>query len=260
MSAIFADSRLRPFVVLGFKLFRWRARSLVAGGRARAFVMGQQLIEQYGSNSTQGDRVIPIWPILSSDFVTHPRSTTTPARRNESAKVLYVGRLSEEKNVASLIEAVGLLAQEGKNVALTVVGFGECRRSLEELARRTGVDSIVHFKGYVPHGPPLIEEFDNHDIFCLPSFTEGTPRVILEALARGLSVCATPIPGLVDEFADHVAFAKGFSPEDLARILLKSMAFEQRGRGEVLDRFLSRFLVKNNAEVVARIVVELSNR
>jgi glycosyltransferase involved in cell wall biosynthesis len=56
--------------------------------------------------------------------------------------------------------------------------------------------SAVTFAGHVPYGPALFDLYDAHDVLVLPSFTEGFPQVVLEAMARGVPVVATSVGGV----------------------------------------------------------------
>lgn len=107
-----------------------------------------------------------------------------PDSTADGDKVVYVGRLVEEKGVDKLINAL-----EGLNQTLLVVGEGSDRGRLESLAKEKDVP--VEFVGEVP--PESVQEFlKQGKVFVLPSLhAEGSPNVILEAMAVGLPVVAT---------------------------------------------------------------------
>jgi glycosyltransferase involved in cell wall biosynthesis len=82
-----------------------------------------------------------------------------------------------------------------------IVGDGEERRNLEARARELGLDDAVTFAGAV--GQDRIPDYyARPDVFCLPSFAEGIPIVLMEAMARELPVVATAIMG-VPELVVH---------------------------------------------------------
>lgn len=105
-------------------------------------------------------------------------------------RLLFVGRLSPQKNVARLIDAVSLVRRP---VHLTVVGDGEqhalLRRRVAELELHT-----VTFAG-PRHGEALVRSYADADVFVLPSDREGMPLVALEAMAAALPIVATDVPG-----------------------------------------------------------------
>lgn len=113
-------------------------------------------------------------------------------------RLLYVGRLSREKGVAYLLEAVALLRRGGVVAALAVCGDGSERGALERLAQEKGLEGCVKFHGFVPWGRQLEETYDASDVFVLPSLSEGVPKVLLEAMSRGVPIVATEVGGVGD--------------------------------------------------------------
>jgi glycosyltransferase involved in cell wall biosynthesis len=118
-----------------------------------------------------------------------------------SLRLLTVGRLVAVKGHGVLVEAVARLAGENVDVVATVVGDGPRRAELEALARDLGVADRVRFAGRV--GQDDIRRFyAEADVFCLPSFAEGLPVVLLEAMASGVPVVASRITG-IPELVEH---------------------------------------------------------
>ncbi|MEV7596900.1 glycosyltransferase family 4 protein [Kitasatospora sp. NPDC089797] len=105
-------------------------------------------------------------------------------------QLLYVGRLSPQKNVGRLLEAIALLRRP---VRLRIVGDGELRGRLERQAAELGLEN-VEFAG-AKLGPELVRCYAEAEAFVLPSDREGMPLVVLEAMAAGLPVIATDVPG-----------------------------------------------------------------
>jgi glycosyltransferase involved in cell wall biosynthesis len=113
----------------------------------------------------------------------------------------YVGRLSSEKGVRMLIEAVSILRNEGKPIRLVVVGDGPERCDLEELARQKSLADQVWFAGFQEEVGGWLPAFD---AFVLPSLTEGTPLALLEAMAMGVPVIATAVGGVPKVVTDGI--------------------------------------------------------
>jgi len=109
----------------------------------------------------------------------------TPAKR--SHVILAAGRLSDQKDFGTLIRAVALLPEDFR---LIVLGEGEGRSQLEELADQLGVGARVDLHGFVPNPYPY---FRAADVFVLSSRWEGLPTVLIEALALGTRTVATDI-------------------------------------------------------------------
>jgi glycosyltransferase involved in cell wall biosynthesis len=112
--------------------------------------------------------------------------------------VLFAGRLCKPKGVSFLIEAMATAAFRCP-AQLHIVGDGPDRDELEQLGRDRGLGSKVRFFGVVDDITPFLA---GSDVLVLPSFREGTPRIIMEAFAAGTPVIGTSIPGirgLIDE-------------------------------------------------------------
>jgi glycosyltransferase involved in cell wall biosynthesis len=130
----------------------------------------------------------------------------TPERRSETWRtqvmgdpshilVLYVGRLSHEKNLAALVAACAML--DGERTHLVVVGDGPARAELAHaLAGRR-----VTFTGYL-EGEALARAYASADVFAFPSLTETFGQVVLEAMASGLPVVAFEAEGVCDLVTD----------------------------------------------------------
>jgi glycosyltransferase involved in cell wall biosynthesis len=112
-----------------------------------------------------------------------------------------VGRLVPVKGHAKLIEAVAELRRRGVPVHATLVGGGPRREALERLAARLGVAESVTFTGSLSHDD-VLERYAEADVFCLPSFGEGLPVVLMEAMAMELPVVASQVMG-VSELVEH---------------------------------------------------------
>jgi glycosyltransferase involved in cell wall biosynthesis len=89
-------------------------------------------------------------------------------------------------------------------VAVTFVGDGPAEGDLRDAAVRLGIDDRVRFLGAVGQDqiPHLM---DSHDVFCLPSFAEGVPVVLMESMAVGLPVVSTAITGIPELVNDEVS-------------------------------------------------------
>jgi colanic acid/amylovoran biosynthesis glycosyltransferase len=112
-----------------------------------------------------------------------------------SVRVLAVGRLVGGKGFALLVDAVHALVARGRDVALTVVGDGPSREHLHAQAARLGLGDRVEWVGALGQDE-IREAYARADVFCLPSFAEGVPVVLMEAMAMEVPVVATRIAGI----------------------------------------------------------------
>jgi glycosyltransferase involved in cell wall biosynthesis len=119
------------------------------------------------------------------------RFVAADRRRSLRGRILYVGRLSAEKNLSALVQAVATL-QHRVAAELVMIGAGPLRDRLDAEARAAGVR--VEFAGVVDHR--LVPEWlGSADAFVLPSFTEGHPKALLEAMAAGVPCVVSDCSG-----------------------------------------------------------------
>lgn len=108
----------------------------------------------------------------------------------------YVGRLSPEKGVRFLIDAVALLERNRKGgapaVLLTLIGDGPERAQLEASVKRSGCGHVVTFAGQLGRAP-LLERLQQVDVCVLPSLTESFCKARLDAMLCGVPVVTTPV-------------------------------------------------------------------
>jgi glycosyltransferase involved in cell wall biosynthesis len=128
---------------------------------------------------------------LGPDFLDLPIKTIPPGSRG----LLCVARLSPAKGLPLLIEACARLRDIGERFTLTVVGDGELRSSLAEQVRREKLEDNIHFVG-IRSSAEIREYLESARAFVLPSFAEGLPVVIMEALALARPVVTTAITGI----------------------------------------------------------------
>jgi glycosyltransferase involved in cell wall biosynthesis len=105
----------------------------------------------------------------------------------------WVGRISREKGLDVLIDALPALADLTAHVA--VMGDGPERSTLEQRARRVAPGTPVAWPGIVPDAARLLNAFD---VIVISSRTEGTPMILLEAMALGVPVVTTAVGGIPD--------------------------------------------------------------
>lgn len=106
-----------------------------------------------------------------------------------------IGRLVPIKNHAMIINVLAGLRQSGLKVHLCIVGDGELRDELQQLALQNGVENFTHFLGWRLDIPNI---YAGIDLLALTSLNEGTPVTIIEAMASKVPVVATRVGGVPD--------------------------------------------------------------
>jgi colanic acid/amylovoran biosynthesis glycosyltransferase len=117
--------------------------------------------------------------------------------------ILSLGRMVVEKGPRQLVEALALVVRSGVDATVTFAGDGPARASTAALAAELGVADRVTFLGAV-RPDHVIDQYHAADVFCLPSFAEGVPVVLMEAMSCQLPVVTTYITGIPELVTDGV--------------------------------------------------------
>ncbi|WP_337288313.1 glycosyltransferase [Candidatus Methylomirabilis sp.] len=115
-------------------------------------------------------------------------------------EIVYAGVLIPRKGVHHLIHAFHRIAPDFRAAQLVIIGRDdnpEYAAGLRATVRQLGLDGRVHFLGGVPQGE-LARWMGRAQVFVLPSYSEGLPRVVFEAMAAGMPVIATRVSGIPD--------------------------------------------------------------
>ena len=186
------------------------------------------------------------------------RFAPAPRTTRRAKNVLYVGRLSEEKNLGAVVAAAARLAGRF-DLRLTFIGDGPARESLEAEARRRGVAS--EFVPVVEHQrvPAYLADAD---AFVLPSHTEGHPKALLEAMSAGVPCVASNVGGnraIIEQGTTGLLFDVG-DPGALADALARVLgdpegarARAERARASIVERYDLVRLVAEEIELLKRL-------
>jgi glycosyltransferase involved in cell wall biosynthesis len=158
---------------------------------------------------------------------TKPDRSLLSMKNEGNIKIVgYVGQLIERKGLPNLIKAMVTVVKT-HSVKLIFVGEGPMRDKLVNMAAEYGLSGSVEFLGFRPDRIALMKCFD---VFVLPSYIEGIPRVIMEAMAARVPVIASDIPG-IREIVHHDktgCLVSVDSPNLLANCILQVMNDTQK--------------------------------
>ncbi len=164
-------------------LYRLLARYL------KTTVVGQRQARRYGG---ERGRVLTmnVSLVRAADVVSFPAARDWGG----TIQLLTVGRLEPEKNPLLLVDVLALLeAKDPDRYRLTWVGEGRLRDAVLERATALRVEHALELRGFIPHGPALLELYRRSHTFVHVSLTEGVPQVLFEALASGAAIVATDV-------------------------------------------------------------------
>jgi glycosyltransferase involved in cell wall biosynthesis len=179
--------------------------------KARVLTNGFHLQQKLKKHNIQAEAVISS-TLNEADFYMDESSLPSPG----NLKILYAGYLRKAKGVEVLIKAFAILLKDYPTATFTIVGSGESEVELKAMVEGMGLSQAVTFTGHVDKREELNRLFRTHNLFAFASFSEGSPRVVLEAMANGLNVVSTPVGSLPTVFEDgkNIVFAEAGNPDD----------------------------------------------
>ncbi len=155
-------------------------------------------------------RLIPEWNlepyrhkilIAHEHFLDFETFTVTTPLPDRPPLIGYIGRLSGEKGVQHFAKALPAILGDREDIRVLIGGDGQLKDSIEASLQEGGVSARVDLPGWIAHDdlPPYL----NHlRLLVLPSYTEGLPNIMLEAMACGTPVLATPVGAIPDVIID----------------------------------------------------------
>ncbi len=234
--------------------FRWhfprKQREVCAGAIAALYVTREALQRRYPC---------PGYRVGISDVELPPAALVDAPRPAQSiegrARVIYVGTLAQMYKAPDvLIKAIARCVAQGLDVELVMVGEGRHRAELADLAAKLGIGERVQFTGQLPGADAVRAALDQAHLFVLPSYQEGLPRAMVEAMARGLPCIGSHVggipellppadmvpPGQVEPLAAAIA-AVLRDPERMARMSARNLATSHTFVDDALDEQRTAF-------------------
>lgn len=147
--------------------------------------------------------------------------------------ILFVGWLEREKGIEELLKAVKSLSDHGVPYNLKIVGRGHAETASREFVKGQGLCDNVEFMEW-KEGLELVELYRDADVFVLPSWKEGLPNAMIEAMAAGLATVVTPV-GNIPSFVIDDREALYVTPHDIREIenALETLILDDQKRIEL---------------------------
>ena len=202
---------LRPFLRF------WMPRQLrrqCQEAQAAAYVTEGALQRRYPCPQYMGSYSSVTLP--DEAFVQSPRSRPENGSRTQLITVGDMNQLYKAPHV--LIDAVARCVHSGLDLGLTMVGKGTYLEWLRKRAAQMGIGNRVEFTGRLPGGAPVRDALDRADLFVLPSYQEGLPRAMIEAMARGLPCIGSSVGGIGELLEPDALVRPGDSRELAVKI------------------------------------------
>jgi len=138
--------------------------------------------------------------------------------------VSYIGRFSEEKGIERFVQAVFYVVKERSDLSFMAGGTGPLKDKIEQYLAENKLTGLVMLPGWISHDN-LADYLNDTKLLVLPSYTEGLPNIMLEALACGTPVLATQVGTVPDYIKDSETgfIMENNSPECLARNITRAL-------------------------------------
>lgn len=191
-------------------------------------------------------RIIPMG--VTSDFF-RKLKVKKPAKYSKNKILLFVGRLSDQKGLQYLVEAMPIIVKEEPTVKLLIIGEGPYKSELEKKISENKAKNYIEFLGSLPSSE-IIKYHNYADVFILPSLanktgTEALGLALMEAMSSGCAVIGTNIggiPSLIKNGHNGILVPQKDSKE-LAKAVI--MLLKNRKKAETIGKNASNFIRKN---------------
>jgi glycosyltransferase involved in cell wall biosynthesis len=174
------------------RLDRWALRRFDA-----VISVSRDTVDALGKLASKGARI----EVIENGVEVAPSAQPWQSRQSKELVLGAVGRLEPEKGLEDLLKATALLRDRGEDVRLRLFGVGSLGSTLRALAGTLVSEGIVEFVGFEQDRDAIYRSLD---MFILPSLREGTPNSLLEAMAHGRPIVATPVGGVPQLVRDEV--------------------------------------------------------
>jgi glycosyltransferase involved in cell wall biosynthesis len=200
--------------------FRWKMardlREIVSGACAVSYVSTAVLPQRYPSAPEAFVTSYSSGMLTREAIADAPRNFTGPLT---SPRLVLVGSFEQMYKAPDVVlKAIRLLRQRGLSPHVSFIGEGKFRPAMERLAAELEVGDAVTFVGRVKSPDAIIPYLDAADLFVLPSRTEGLPRAMIEAMARGMPCIGSTVGGFPELLDDEDMVPPG-DPDALADLI-----------------------------------------
>jgi glycosyltransferase involved in cell wall biosynthesis len=193
-------------------------------------------------------------------FYLHNNFKQTHKFANRPYYIGYIGRLSREKGVQHFAQALPAILEDRQDLRAFIGGDGQLRGGIETSLQEEGLTSRVDLPGWISHDD-LPNYLNQLRLLVLPSYSEGLPNIMLEAMACGTPVLATPVGAIPDVIIDGKTgfIMENNSPECIAENVVRALnspdleRIAEAGRRFVEENFTFERTVENWKEILQSI-------
>ena len=218
-------------------------------------VYSQRLIEKWDLQDYAGKI-----HIAHRHFLEFETFRVTTSIHNRPPLIGYIGRLSGEKGVQHFVQALPAILGDQQYLRVLIGGDGQLKDSITSYLQEEGIAKRVALPGWISH-EDLPKYLNQLCLLVLPSYTEGLPNIMLEAMACGTPVLATPVGAIPDVIIDGKTgfIMENNSPECIAKNVVRALSssdlerIAEAGRRFVEENFAFERAVERWKEVLDEI-------
>jgi glycosyltransferase involved in cell wall biosynthesis len=205
---------------------------------AEVAALSPRLLEHCREKLTNSKQ-LSILPIMSDEI---SNGIPKPGRAADRITFGFAARMEEIKGPMVLMDAFARAQQTCANLSLNMAGDGSKRQKIAARAKALNVASRYRYHGVYTHPEERRGFMESLDVFVMPSFSEGTPNSIVEAMACGKPIIATDIGGVADMIGDDAGILVPCGDiETLATTMIR-MAQDRALREQMGQRAKERYL------------------
>lgn len=196
-------SWLKKQILLAGYSFEYR-RILKSARKSTVYTNGSHLSEKLHKQGVNATPVVSS-TITKEDLALEPSQPLS----NKPLTIIYVGYLRYAKGIDTLIEVIKRLEERNFDYQFHIVGDGDMYSTLQQLINDLKLDDHIYLHGHIDNRDKLLSLLRSSDLFFFPSLSEGSPRVVIEAMSQGCPVLSTPVgslPGCFEENKEILFF------------------------------------------------------
>jgi len=137
-----------------------------------------------------------------NNITSYPEGNRVERISGEAVRLLFLGEIGSRKGVFDLLEAMSIIHSRFPGIAYLEIGGNKMEKELRDAIHSLSLDDCVRFNGFVS-GEDKNKLLRNTDVFVLPSYNEGLPISILEAMSYGCAIISTPVGGIPEVVKDN---------------------------------------------------------
>lgn len=185
----------------------------------RIIIFSSKLLTQWGLEKYR-DKIV----IAQNHFLDFNKFKLSLRLGDRDNLVGYIGRLSEEKGIVNFVDAIPIIMKNGPEIKFLIGGDGKLKEHITTILNKNNLNKNVDLAGWVSHDN-LPQYFSKLKLLVIPSYTEGLPNVMIEAMACGTPILANSVGAITDLIKDcETGFImENNSPDGIALNVLRAL-------------------------------------